>query len=170
MDFIEHTKNWLKGENFEMLLILFSGLAFLLVSGLLWKYSTTVNGKALVIPIFFIGLLYCAGIGYGLYENNQRMQTFEQLYATNAVEFVKQEKTRVEAFQSLYTYSAIFSGVMFFMTVFVFLFIHHTTIQSIAIALMIIAASLILIDYFSKERSTTYYEHIMLELKTINNE
>ena len=57
----------------------------------------------------------------------------------------------------------------FYQEFIVFLFIHHTTIQSIAIALMIIAASLILIDYFSKERSTTYYEHIMLELKTINN-
>ena len=41
----------------------------------------------------------------------------------------------------------------------------NKTFQSICIALMLVSVSLIIIDHFSKERASIYYEHILTELK-----
>jgi heme/copper-type cytochrome/quinol oxidase subunit 4 len=164
MDFYQYTQGWLKGELFEGTIVFISGILLVVISLLFWKYGTTPNAQSLVIPIMVVGLLFAVGIGFMIFSNQQRVAEFKEAYQQSSIEFVKSEKQRVEDFQVLYKYSVGFAAISFFLTIVAFGFMENRTFQSICIALMIIAVSLIVIDHFSKERAATYYQHILLEL------
>lgn len=164
MNFYQHTQDWLKGELFEGTIILFSGIVLINISLLFWKYGTTPNAKYLVIPILVVGLLFSVGIGAMMFFNKKRVEQFEQQYRENPLTFVKKEKQRVEGFQVLYKYSVGFAALGFLATIIAFGFMENRVFQSFCIAFMIVSASLIIIDHFSKERAVIYYQHILHEL------
>lgn len=165
MDFYQHTENWLKGELFEGAIILVSGIILVVISLLFWKYGTTPNAKALVIPILIVGLIFTLGIASMMVSNQKRVRNFEKHYQENPKEFVVHEKLRVEDFQVLYKYSVGFAAFSFLLTIIAFGFMENRILQSICIALMIISVSLIVIDHFSKERAQLYYQHILTEIQ-----
>lgn len=162
---MHHTHDWLKGEFFEGTIVLMTGILLMIISGLFWKFGTTPNAKSLVIPILTVGILFSVGIGSMMFSHQKRSKDFEHHYKENPLEFVKSEKQRVEDFQVLYKYSIAFSAVSFLLTIITFGFMENKTFQSICIALMLVSVSLIIIDHFSKERASIYYEHILTELK-----
>ncbi len=164
MEIIQHTHNWVKGETFEGTLILIAGLLMVIGSFLFWKFGTTLNSKYLTYTLLLIGLLFSIGISIMFYSSKDRMDNFEEQYSENPTQFIQHEKERVEDFQSIYIYSAIFSAICFGLTIFAFLFLDSKLFQAITIGLMIIGASLIIIDYFSKERANIYYQHILKEI------
>ena len=151
MDFYQHTENWFKGEIFEGMMILVFGIIILFLSAILWKYSITPNGKSLVIPLFVVGLFFVIGISVGFISNNKRMEKFEKRYSENSLQFIEQEKIRVEDFQKMYTQSTLFSGLIFLTTILVFLYSDSKLFQSIMISLILVGTSLIVIDFFQKK-------------------
>lgn len=161
MDFYQHTTHWLKGELFEGTIILVFGVILLIISLLLWKFGLTANARSLVIPILVVGLLFSLGIGSMMISNQKRIAQFDKAYQENPEAFIKSEKQRVEDFQVLYKYSVGFAALSFLLTIIAFGFFENRIFQSICIALMIIAVSLIIIDHFSKERAGIYYQHII---------
>lgn len=162
MDFYEHTNNWFKGELFEGSIILISGITILVLSFLTWKIGTTPNAKSFAIVLLVVGLVF-SGISFGFQANKKRMVTSDKQYKENPVTFVQQEKQRVEGFQWMYKISAVVSGIFFALTFIAFMYSENRIILSIALGLMIIGSSLILIDYFSKERAAIYYQEILKE-------
>lgn len=162
MDFFQHTMNWLKGELFEGTIVLISGIALLVLSFVTWKFGTTPNSKSFALVLLLVGILF-SGIYLGFQANKKRMVDFEQQYKENPTTFIQQEKERVESFQWMYKISAIISGVCFALTFIAFMYFENRIFLSIALGLMIIGCSLIVIDYFSKERAGIYYQHILKE-------
>ncbi len=164
MNFYEHTQNWFNGELFEGKLVLTSGIIITIISLLIWKYGSTPNAKSLIIPLLLVGLLFSIGISSMMMSYSKRIVQAEQSYQENAEEFILSEKKRVEDFQVLYKYSIFFTAVSFILTVIAFGFMENRIFQSICIALTIMSISLIVIDYFSKERAGIYYIEIQKEL------
>jgi glucan phosphoethanolaminetransferase (alkaline phosphatase superfamily) len=160
MKLIEYTTQWAKGEMFEGLCIAIFGILTLLCTLIIWKYGTTINAKALVIPSLVLGLLFSAMGSFMVYSNNNRIAEFETAYQENPMEFTQLEKTRVEEFQILYPISLAISAVFFLVTLLSFVFSKSPTFHAIGIALSVFGLALIIIDYFSKERGQMYYEHI----------
>jgi len=165
MDFYQNTQDWLKGELFEGTILLISGIILLIISLILWKFGSTPNAKALIIPIMVVGLLFILGVGGFMVSNQKRISNFEKSYQENPKEFIESEKQRVEEFQILYKYSVGFAAISFLLTIIAFGFVENRIFQSICIALMIISVSLIIIDHFSKERAQVYYQHILTEIQ-----
>lgn len=161
MNLIEHTTHWVKGEIFEGSAILVSGIITFITAFLLWQWGTTPNSKTLIIPTIVVGFLFVAmGISM-LYFNNKRLPEMQTAYRQNPTEFVKTEKKRVEDFKILYPISLAVSNVCFALTLIFFWFTKNETLYGIGIALSIFGIALIVIDYFSKERATIYYEQIL---------
>jgi membrane-bound ClpP family serine protease len=161
MKFIEYSTQWAKGESFEGLCITIAGLLTLICSLLLWKFGTTVNARSLLIPAFILGLLFSTMGSFMLYFNKQRVTEFQNTYQSDSELFIQNEKKRVEDFQFMYPASLAISALCFFVTVLAFALSKHPLFHAIGIVLMIFGASLIIIDYFSKERAQIYYEHIL---------
>jgi hypothetical protein len=165
MKFYCHTQDWLNGEQFEGTIVLISGIVLIIISLLFWKFGSTPNAKALIIPIMLVGLLFTLGIGSMMIANQKRISNFEKSYQENPKEFIESEKQRVEDFQVLYKYSVGFAAISFLLTIIAFGFMENRIFQSICIALMLISVPLIVIDHFSKERAKIYYQHILIEIQ-----
>ena len=164
MKLLEYSFQWAKGESFEGMCIVIAGVLTLVCSLLIWKFGTTVNAKALLVPVFVLGLLFSSIGGFMLYFNNQRISEFQKAYQTDSKAFIKNEKKRVEDFQFMYPTSLAVSAVCFLITVLAFAFSKNPAFQAIGIVLTVFGVSLIIIDYFSKERAQIYYDHILNNL------
>ena len=160
MKLIEHSTQWAKGEMFEGMCIAVLGILTLVCTVIIWKYGTTINAKALVIPTLVIGLLFMAMGSFMVYSNNNRIAEFEKAYQTNPTEFTQAEKTRVEGFQFMYPTTLAIISVCFLVTVLAFTFSKSPTFHAIGVALSVFGVALLIIDYFSKERGQIYYEQI----------
>ena len=165
MNLIEHTTHWVKGEIFEGSAIIVSGILTFIVGFLLWQFGSTPNSKTLIIPTFVVGILFVAmGISM-VYSNNKRLPEFQTAYQQNPAESAKSEKKRVEDFQVLYPISLAVSTVCFALTLIFFWFTKNETLYATGIALSAFGIALIIIDYFSKERATIYYDHVLQYLQ-----
>lgn len=170
MDFLQNTLNWVKGEMFEASVIFLVGI-FIMVSAIsFWQFGTTPYSKALVIPLAITGLIFCGVGASGYLSNQKRLTEYPTQYEKNHTEFIQSEKQRVEGFQYMYKVSLAVFGVSALVVLIAFLFTENKTFQSIAIALMIIGSSLVVIDFFSKERATIYYGQINEELSMTNEQ
>jgi uncharacterized Tic20 family protein len=96
-----------------------------------------------------------------MYSNNKRITEFQNAYQTDSAAFIQNEKKRVEDFQFMYPTSLAISAVCFLITVLAFAYSKNSTFHAIGIALTVFGMSLIIIDYFSKERAQIYYDHIL---------
>jgi len=165
MDFIEHTAHWVKGEIFEGSMVLLSGVLTLVCSVLVWHFGTTVNSKSLVLPFFIISVLFVAMGVSMVYSNNKRLPEMKEMYQQNATEFIQKEKNRVEEFQILYPISLAVSSICFIITLAFFWFSKNETLYATGIVLSLFGVALLVIDYFSKERATIYYEQILNQIQ-----
>lgn len=161
MDLFAHSTHWVKGEIFEGIAIIVSGLLTFIVGLLLWQYGTTPNSKTLIIPSLIVGFLFVL-MGFSMvFSNRKRLPEMEIAYYHDPTEFARIEKQRVEDFQILYTISLTVSTVCFVLTFLFFWFTKSETLYATGIALSIFGVALIVIDYFSKERASIYYEQIL---------
>ena len=164
MKVVEYSIQWAKGESFEGMCITIAGLLTLICSLLIWKFGTTLNAKSLLIPAFILGILFSTMGSFMLYSNNKRVIEFKNACQTDSEAFIQNEKKRVEDFQFMYPTSLAISAVCFLITVLAFVYSKSPTFQAIGIALTVFGMSLIIIDYFSKERAQIYYDHILNNL------
>lgn len=161
MSFYNHTQAWFNGEQFEGVLIFIFGMVLVLLSYILYQFGSTLNTKALTIPILVVGLLYTIGTGIGLLQYPRRMAESQARFQDDPNAFVRAEKARVEGFHVLYKYSVVFAILSFAFASITFSFFENRILQSVSIALLIVGGSLLIIDYFSKERAQTYYREIL---------
>jgi glycerol uptake facilitator-like aquaporin len=164
MEFIQHTLNWVKGELFEGKIIAIVSFAILLASFLFWKFGTTPNAKAIVIPLLVVGVI-AASVGVPMvFSNQKRLVEFQSNYEENSLEFIQSEKERVEDFQYMYTTALIATVVFLLVALCLLWFTKNQYLHASAIALILFGLSVQMIDYFSKERAKVYYEHIDQEI------
>lgn len=164
MKFVEYSIQWAKGEQFEGWCIAIEGIFILFLAFILWKFGSSLNAKSLVIPSLIFGLLFSLMGTYMIYANGQRQVTFRQSFEINSEQFLKDEKKRVEDFQFMYPASLAISAICFLVTLVAFVWADNPNFHAIGIILSVFGLSLIVIDYFSKERAMTYYQHILEQL------
>lgn len=110
----------------------------------------------LVISVFFVA----TGINM-IHSNGNKIREIEAKYTQDPNEFINSEIKRVEGFQYLYPLSIGISLVCFVVALGLLYFVNNIYFQSIAIALIVFGSAFAIIDYFSKERATIYYEKLI---------
>lgn len=161
MNFYNYTSSWLKGELFESKMIIAFGVATIIASLLFFKIGTTPNARALFIPLLLTGIIYAAIGGNMLYSNTKRMQEMPIQFQQNNTTFANVERQRVEAFQYQYKISKAVATICLLATLFIFWYTKNSTWQGIAIGLSYFALAGLVVDYFSEERATIYYQEIL---------
>lgn len=165
MRIIDATIDWAKGEIFEAILTLVFGVVLIIIAMFLLKFATTQAAQALVIPLFCIGFIIGLPGAFNAYSNQKKMAQYQASYLKDTVAFVHSEKTRVEGFQSLYTYTKYLASGLFATSFIIFFFLQNKNWQALAIAMVILGLSGLDIDYFSKERADIYYQIIINQVQ-----
>ncbi|MWB92798.1 hypothetical protein B4N84_23495 [Flavobacterium sp. IR1] len=158
---IKNTLNWYNGEIFEAKFILGFGIFTLICSLLFYFLGNTPKSKSLLIPMLIISVFFIVTGANMIYSNRTKIQEIETKYQQNTKEFVDAEIKRVEDFQYLYPLSIGISLVCFIVALGLLYFAKNIHLQAIAIALIFFGSAFAVIDYFSKERATIYYEKLV---------
>ncbi|MGL4363926.1 MAG: manganese efflux pump [Bacteroidales bacterium] len=164
---IQNTFNWYSGEIFEAKFILGFGLFLALVAVLFYYIGKTPASKAIVIPFLTLAVVIVFIGSYMIYSNSQKMETLQAQHDTNPIQFQQDEIKRVEDFQYLYPMSIAISLVSFLVALGLLYFVKNIHWQAIAVTLIFFGATFGVIDYFSKERATIYYEQLKLNINDV---
>jgi hypothetical protein len=158
MDTIQNTISWYNGEIFEARFIVSFGVATIITGLLFYFLGNAPTAKALLIPLVAVGGIFVA-IGANMnFSNQKKVAEVERIYAKNKAAFIEAEKKRVEDFQYLYPMSIGISLACFLIALGLLYFVKNVHWHAIAMALILFGAAFAVIDYFSKERATIYYE------------
>ncbi|MDY3338043.1 manganese efflux pump [Riemerella anatipestifer] len=160
MDMIQNTINWYNGEIFEGKFILGFGFFLILTALLFYFLGNTPAAKALLIPMLVIGLFFSITGVNMIYSNGKQKQEIVKRYEQNPKEFINTEIKRVNDFQYLYPMSIAISLACFLIAVALLYFTQNIYLKAIAISLILFGMAFAVIDYFSKERATIYYEQL----------
>ena len=166
MNFLKHATNWCKGEFFEGSMILLFGVIFLIITFCFWKFGTTPNARLFIVPTLILSLFF---IGTGIYStvrNHLRIPAFEKAYQANPDDFVKKEKVRTEEFIQWYPGIRYGAGAVMIVFLLIFVFTNSHLWKSISLCTIVLAFSLLVIDFFSEERGVMYHNHINEYLST----
>lgn len=158
---MQHTFNWYNGEIFEAKFILGFGFILIFIATLFHFLGNTPASKAIVIPFLTLGIIIVLMSIYGIHSNSTKMQTLQAQHDQNPIQFQQDEIKRVEDFQYLYPMSIGISLVSFLVALGLLYFVKNIHWQAIAITLIFFGASFAVIDYFSKERASIYYEKLI---------
>ncbi|MEJ8605611.1 manganese efflux pump [Riemerella anatipestifer] len=160
MDMIQNIINWYNGEIFEGKFILGFGFFLILTALLFYFLGNTPAAKALLIPMLVIGLFFSITGVNMIYSNGKQKQEIVKRYEQNPKEFINTEIKRVNDFQYLYPMSIAISLACFLIAIALLYFTQNIYLKAIAISLILFGMAFAVIDYFSKERATIYYEQL----------
>ena len=160
MDIMQNTINWYNGEIFEGKFILAFGLFLILTASLFYFLGNTPAAKALLIPMLVIGIFFSITGANMIRSNGKQKQEAAKKYEQNPKEFINVEIKRVDDFQYLYPMSIAISLACFLIAIALLYFTQNVHLKAIAISLLLLGMAFAVIDYFSKERATIYYEQL----------
>ena len=160
MDIMQNTINWYNGEIFEGKFILAFGIFLILTASLFYFLGNTPTAKALLIPMLIIGIFFSITGANMIRYNGKQKQEVAKKYEQNPKEFINAEIKRVDDFQYLYPMSIAISLACFLIAIALLYFTQNVNLKAIAISLILFGMAFAVIDYFSKERATIYYEQL----------
>ena len=161
MELIDCTNKWIAGEIFEGKSILVAGICLLLLALVVWRLGTTEHARAILLPMLAVAVLHI-GTGAGMVvSNRQRFTQFaEQCRRQTPQEYVTAENARVDGFMKIYPQVIAFAAASFAVGIGLFAFCTRPWLRATALALVYLALSFLVIDYFSKERAVAYQHEI----------
>ncbi|WP_165796739.1 MULTISPECIES: manganese efflux pump [unclassified Chryseobacterium] len=157
---MQNTINWYNGEIFEGKFILAFGLFLILTASLFYFLGNTPTAKALLIPMLVIGIFFSITGANMICSNGKQKQEVAKKYEQSPKEFINAEIKRVDDFQYLYPMSIAISLACFLIAIALLYFTQNVNLKAIAISLILFGMAFAVIDYFSKERATIYYEQL----------
>ncbi|SIS74388.1 Putative manganese efflux pump [Chryseobacterium gambrini] len=157
---MQNTINWYNGEIFERKFILAFGIFLILTASLFYFLGNTPTAKALLIPMLVIGIFFSITGANMIRSNGKQKQEVAKKYEQNPKEFINAEIKRVDDFQYLYPMSIAISLACFLIAIALLYFTQNVNLKAIAISLILFGMAFAVIDYFSKERATIYYEQL----------
>lgn len=158
---IQDTINWYNGEIFEGKFILTFGIVLIIASVLFYFLGNTPAPKALLIPFLVIALFFSVTGASMIISNGKKIGEAKTEVLKGEQQFVSTEIKRVEGFQYLYPMSIAISLFCFIAAAGLLYFVKNIHWQAIAISLILFGTAFAVIDYFSKERATIYYEQLI---------
>lgn len=157
---MQNTINWYNGEIFEGKFILGFGFFLILTALLFYFLGNTPSAKALLIPLLVIGIFFSLTGANMIRSNGKQKQEIAKKYEQNPKEFINAEIIRVDDFQYLYPMSIAISLACFLIAIALLYFTQNVHLKAVAISLILLGMAFAVIDYFSKERATIYYEQL----------
>jgi hypothetical protein len=169
MEFVQHSINWAKGETTEAIITAIFGLLILICSISFWKFGNTPYGKALIIPLFMVGIIpFVTGIS-GIISNQKRISIYQQAWQENPQQFIQNEKNRVESFDQIFKYTYPMAIILTIGGAILFFTIDSPTWKGISLAMMTMGLMTYFIDHFAAERASIYLEKINKSIKTLSS-
>jgi hypothetical protein len=163
-EFIDHTTNWYKGENFEGRMLIIWGVLMVVLALYFWKFSYYDVSRVLVVPILVVGLFWGIAAGYGLIRNKQRLEKAKIEYKENPDTFIKNENKRVGGFFKYYRYLLPGWSVLIIIGLAVFIFMGGNQIRAIGIAIILFSVAGLMVDHTSEQNAKKYHLEIEKEL------
>lgn len=164
MESLAASIQWVKGEIFEAYIFGSFGILLNVCAIIFWRFGSTPNAKAVVIPLIVVGLFFITAATVTIMENHKRYDQLLQVSADDLESFLLSEKKRVEDFQYLYKITTIIAVSSFTIASVFFIFFDSIWLRAIGIALIVFGLSGLVIDYFSKERSDIYYQALINQI------
>ena len=160
MEFIEHTVNWVKGENFEGGMVALYGAMLVVLAVYFWKFGHSATARVLIIPFLVVGLFWgIAGSG-GRYRNTHRVEEFRMEYEKDPAVFVKSEKKRVEGFMGWYRWLLIGWSTLVIVGLALFNFWGGNLGRAIGLAVILFAVAGLMVDHTSEHNARAYHAEI----------
>ncbi len=116
------------------------------------------------IPILIYGLVLTQSGVSSHMKNNALIDHYKEIYESPPVEFIHNEKDRVESYTALFKAVMIGALISFLLAVTLFWFSLNPHVRAVAIMLSLFGTSALTIDFFAKERADVYYSAIQAEL------
>jgi len=168
MIFIEHTLTWCRGEILEGKIVLAYAFGLIVMSFLIWKFSSITSQKVLFIPLLISAVFYL-GIGSTLWISNaKQVEKYQVDYKKDPVAFVQNEKIRTDKFINRYPKTAWSFIIISILALFFYVLSDKSYIQALSLGILLFCFSGLVVDYFSKERAAIYSENIKKELIRLN--
>lgn len=157
MEIVEYAIKWCKAEVFSGKVFLIYGIMILIAAICLRVMGNTPIFKSIFIPLIVVSALHMAtGVGM-IKEYTTRQKSYTIAANSNIEEFKKTEHTNIDKFiKSYYPAIRIFNIVSIIVAL-ILIYVLATPIgKSIGIGIIITVLSLLVMDYFSEERSLNY--------------
>jgi len=160
MEFIEHTVNWVKGENFEGGMVALYGAMLVVLAVYFWKFGHSATARVLIIPFLVVGLFWGIAGSVGVYRNTHRVEEFRMEYEKKPAAFVKNEKRRVDGFIGWYRYLLVGWSLLILIGLALFMFWGGNHGRAIGLAVILFAVAGLLVDHTSEHNARTYQSEI----------
>ncbi len=117
---------------------------------------------ALVLPAFVAGSLIAAGGVSMEIINLRRIREFSERYELDPNGFVEGEFQRVRSFMGWFRYTILGSSILIVGGLSVFLLVRAPIAGAIGLMMIVLGATGLVVDHFSRSRASRYLEHLTL--------
>ncbi|MYF31391.1 MAG: hypothetical protein F4029_06260 [Gammaproteobacteria bacterium] len=156
MTALDHALKWIDGELFAGGTLFTLGLLLVGCGGLLWRFGESAAARAMVVPMLLMGGLITVLSVVGVLTNVRRIAEFREAYAVDPSAFVEQEVARVQGFMSWYVYTFVVASILIVAGLAAFLFAGAPMWKAIGLAMIVLGAAALHVDFFSKASATQY--------------
>lgn len=162
MTALDHALNWIDGELVAGGALVAFGLLLVGCGGLLWRFGDSAAARAMVVPLLLMGGLIAVLSAVGTLNNVRRIAEFREAYAVDPSAFVEQEVARVQGFMSWYMYTFVCASILIVAGLAAFLIAGAPLWKAIGLALIVLGAAALHVDFFSKASATQYLANLAL--------
>jgi ABC-2 type transport system permease protein len=162
MDILKISTDWAKAEVFSSKMICLGSLLFFLVAICFWLFGKTAMARAFILPMTVSGILLLIASA-GLYLSNKpRLTQFETASQTNPQLFIQSEINRTAKAQKdlAMIIFKIFPLIIIAAAILIIL-VPKPFWRSIGITIIILTATLMLIDSNTDARNTAYHQQLL---------
>ncbi|MXX71019.1 MAG: hypothetical protein F4205_14110 [Gemmatimonadetes bacterium] len=158
MTALDHAMRWIHGEMVEGGVAIAFGLLLVLCGGLLWKFGESSAARAMVMPLLAVGGAIAVLCTVMEVNNVLRVEAFRQAHALDPSAFAEQEIERVQGFMGWYRYTFAGGALLVFGGLAVFLMRGAPAAKAVGLAMIVLGATALHFDFFSKARATRYLD------------
>ena len=162
MTALDYALNWIDGELVAGGALIAFGLLLLGCGAWLWRFGESTAARAMVLPLLVMGALIAALSAVGTLNNVRRIAEFREAYTVDPSAFVEQEVARVQGFMSWYVYTTVGASILIVAGLAAFLIAGAPMWQAIGLAMIVLGAAALHVDFFSKASATQYQANLSL--------
>ena len=162
MTALDYALNWIDGELVAGGALIAFGLLLVGCGGLLWRFGESTAARAMVLPLLVMGALIAVLSAVGTLNNVRRIAEFREAYAVDPSAFVEQEVARVQGFMSWYVYTFVGASILIVAGLAAFLIAGAPMWKAIGLAMIVLGAAALHVDFFSKASATQYLANLSL--------
>lgn len=162
MTALDHALKWINGELVAGGAVIAFGLLLVGCSGLLWRFGESSAARAMVLPLLVTGGVIAVLSAVAAFNNVLRIAEFRQAYAVDPAAFVEREIARVQGFMSWYLYTFVGASMLIVGGLAAFLIAGVPMWKAIGLAMIVVGAAALHVDFFSKASSTQYLADLAL--------